>query len=253
MLICSKERFFPTEVNMLVLETEAYYFYVHRSLYDQAVVLDDLYGGDQISIERLCMDIADRKPNSMVRTFLNEAPKPINILGCYLLCLSDELDDFVDMVGAIHVMSGPLNFRRLITLDKALRNSVRFSLSIKQEYLLSWDRWFQLNANPGEVYANRVTEEPRQSEPVEGEHTADEFDTGGDDEFAQFLAAWSNSVEEDEDDDETGETVESSVPAATTPSEPSAPEPEPETEQKDTTMHIKSGLDFLRQRANGGA
>ena len=143
MLICSAKRYYPTDVNMLVLDKDGLYFYVHRSLYDQAVILDDMLS--RIGIDEMCMKIKRSKPVPMVYDFIAKAPKPISTLGCFLVLVTEPLTDFIDMCGAIHVMSGPLNFRLMIDLPVELQNSIQFSLSVEEEYELSWDRWFDLN------------------------------------------------------------------------------------------------------------
>ena len=44
MLVRSKTRYVPTAVNMIVLQGEdGTYYYLHRALYDQCVVLRDQY------------------------------------------------------------------------------------------------------------------------------------------------------------------------------------------------------------------
>ena len=48
-----------------------------------------------------------------------------------------------DMIGAIHVMSGPLNFRKMINIPFEMRNQQPcFSISIREEYKVAWDRFF---------------------------------------------------------------------------------------------------------------
>ena len=60
------------------------------------------------------------------------------------MLVKEELTDFVEMIGAIHVMSGPLSLRGMLKIPYELRNmNPAFSLSIKEEYQLAWDRFFQ--------------------------------------------------------------------------------------------------------------
>lgn len=143
MLIYSKDRYVPTDVNMIVLRglNDEGFYYVHRTLYDQAVVLYDMYI-DQIEV--LIKAITNKtESRDDVDFFLQNVPAPINILGPFLLLVTKPLDDLVDMVGAIHVMSGPLSFRKMLQIPYDMRNmNPSFSLSIREEYKLSWDRFF---------------------------------------------------------------------------------------------------------------
>lgn len=243
MLICSAKRYYPTDVNMLVLEKDGLYFYVHRSLYDQAVILDDMLS--RIGIDEMCMKIKRSKPVPMVYDFIAKAPKPISALGCFLVLVTEPLTDFIDMCGAIHVMSGPLNFRRMIDLPVELQNSIQFSLSVKEEYELSWDRWFDLNETPAVVSKPIATDDSEVEVPT---HTADEYDTGGDDDFANFLAAWESAMDED---DEEEDTTSSDVASAPTDIQetvaPKIEEPEPVPASTGS-----SGLDFLLSMNKGG-
>lgn len=148
MLIFSEERLVPTDVNMLVIRGEEAggYFYIHRALYDQAVVIQDIYGEDPEQLIKAITGTTQTRPD--VDAFLITAPSPINMLGPFLLLVKQELESFVDMVGAIHVMSGPMHLRKMLKVPYEMRNSVpNFSLSIKEEYKLAWDRFF-LNTIP---------------------------------------------------------------------------------------------------------
>lgn len=143
MLIYSEDRYISTEVNMMIIRAKdnVGYYYIHRSLYDQAVILYDLFGEDPLS---LCELITGEKESRQdVEEFITNMPKPINILGCFLLLVGEEVEDPMDRVGAIHVMSGPINFRKWITIPREARSEFEFSLSIREEYQLAWDRFFK--------------------------------------------------------------------------------------------------------------
>lgn len=157
MLIYSKDRLVPTDVNMLVLKSrdeEDRYFYIHRSLYDQAVILTDIYGDDKI---KLIKDLTGQEQSrDDVDYFWDHTPTPVRIFAPYLLLVKEPLRKFKDMVGAIHVMSGPTNLRGLLKVDVAFRNNPQFSLSISEEYQLAWDRFF-LTTMP---YGTQMTMQP---------------------------------------------------------------------------------------------
>lgn len=142
MLIHSTERFVPTDVNMLVIEGEdTGYFYIHRSLYDQAVILDDIYGETpELLIKAIT---GSEESRGDVDWFLANIPKPLNIFGPFLLLVTKEIEEADDAVGAIHVMSGPINLRRMIKVPIEMRNTPTFSMSIREEYKLAWNRFFQ--------------------------------------------------------------------------------------------------------------
>lgn len=143
MIIFSEQRLIPTDVNMMTIKdpNDLGYYYIHRSLYDQAVILNDLYSEDPTM---LIMAITNKtESRDDVVFFMENTPAPISILGPFLLLVKGQLDDLKDMVGAIHVMSGPLNFRKMLNIPFDMRNmQPMFSLSIRDEYQLAWDRFF---------------------------------------------------------------------------------------------------------------
>lgn len=149
MLIYSEQRLVPTDVNMLVIRGKGDgYFYIHRSLYDQAVIINDIYK-DTPDLLRKAITGSDESRDD-VDLFMESAPSPINMLGPYLLLVKEPLEEFVDMVGAIHVMSGPINLRGMLRFPIEMRNNPSFSLSIKEEYELAWNRFFMTTMPFGE-------------------------------------------------------------------------------------------------------
>lgn len=155
MLIFSEEHYVPTDINMMVLKgrNDEGYFYIHRMLYDQAVILNDIYGDDPKNLIMAITNKTDSRAD--VDYFLENAPVPINIFGPFLLLVKEEITDFIDMIGAIHVMSMPINLRAMLKVPYNMRTNVyQFSLSIKEEYKLAWDRWFILNKKFEEAQTN---------------------------------------------------------------------------------------------------
>jgi hypothetical protein len=143
MLIFSKERLTPPHINMITLkDADNNYYYVHRSLYDQSVILYDVYHERVSSLDTA---ISGTGHKAGADFFLSRAPAPINILGRFLSLIEGEppADDIEVLCGAIHVMSTSLDFRKMLKLDVNLRRSARFSLSIKEEYTILWERFFQ--------------------------------------------------------------------------------------------------------------
>lgn len=143
MLIYSETRLVPTDVNMMVIRGKGNigFFYIHRSLYDQAVIVNDIYEEEPKMLIKALTGKEDTRPD--VEKFLEEVPAPLNIFGPYLLLITEEIEELEDMIGAIHVMSGPLNLRKMLKVPFEMRNTPKFSLSIKEEYQVAWDRFFQ--------------------------------------------------------------------------------------------------------------
>ncbi len=141
MLVFHAERLVPTDINVLVfaMEHDSGYFYVHRSLYDQAVILNDLY---KDGVNSLCQLLGnDDTMRDDVEYFMDKAPEPIRILGPFLLMVKEPLEAFVDMVGAISVISTQCDLRNMIKVPAEVRASLKYSLHIREEYQLSWDRF----------------------------------------------------------------------------------------------------------------
>ncbi len=143
MLIYSEDRLVPTDVNMMVIRGKNHigFFYIHRSLYDQAVIINDIYEDEP---KKLALElIGTEELREDAKRFLEEVPQPLNIFGPYLMLIKEPLTELEDMIGAIHVMSGPLNLRKMLKVPKEMRNTPTFSLSIREEYQVAWDRFFQ--------------------------------------------------------------------------------------------------------------
>ncbi len=254
MIIYSKERLVPTDVNMLVIRSKDNegFFYIHRALYDQAVIINDIYGEDPKVLIKSLTNQEESRPD--VDYFLETAPVPINILGPFLLLIKGEIEDFVDMVGALHVMSGPLHFRNMLKIPYDMRNMMpTFSLSIKEEYELAWDRFLQ-NTMPyspdmfrkqGNTPMNGV-----QTSTIPGDYGDEEQDeeelegyegTGVTASVMDFLFSDEDPFAELDEEDAGSEADEESVPtvsqaADTVVEQEVVEEPEPESEAKPMTM-----------------
>ena len=80
MLVVSETRYVPTAVNMLVLQgDDGMYYYLHRSLYDQCVILRDAYFNLLPSFYKL-LGMEEQHPQ-VCDTFMEIVPEPIDILG----------------------------------------------------------------------------------------------------------------------------------------------------------------------------
>lgn len=145
MLIVSDKRYVPTTVNMIVLQGEdGLFYYMHRSLYDQCVLLYNTYSTrldgayKQLGFENMA---AAPEP---CHNFTDRTPEPIKILGPFLSLVTgcENLHSIEDMCGAITAMSMSINFSKLFRVPADVRSSIKFSLSVREEYKVQWDRFF---------------------------------------------------------------------------------------------------------------
>lgn len=143
MLIVSKTRYVPTAVNMIVLQgKDDYFYYLHRSLYDQCVILRDQYLHLLPSFYKLLG--FDGAHPAVCDTFMERAPEPMDILGPLLTLVTgcEQLETIEDMCGALSSMSMSIDFRRMFKVPVQVRQSIKFSLSVREEYRVQWDRFF---------------------------------------------------------------------------------------------------------------
>lgn len=265
MLIYSENRYISTETNMMIIRARDNigYYYVHRALYDQAVVLDYKFSEDYLD---LCEIITgNRNSRSDVDRFVSELPKPLNILGCFLLLVEDELEDLMDMVGAIHVMSNSIDYSKYITVPAEMRASVSFSLSIREEYELPWDRFLKESILWSEDFFIRRDSIPMSGTLNEATEDEEELSNIGEDgiEYSNpleaLLAGCGDDIfdmPEDEAEDTEDEAAEEEIvqeSSITVPASVSAfaqdSESESEVMPTDTVgiqSQVKDGLSFLR-------
>lgn len=143
MIIASKTRYVPTAVNMVILQGEdGMYYYLHRSTYDQCVILRDQYIHLLPSFYKL-LGLEEGHP-AVCDEFMEKAPEPLDILGPFLSLITgcEELDNMEDMCGALSSMSMTVSFRNMFKVPAAVRQSIKFSLTVREEYRIQWDRFF---------------------------------------------------------------------------------------------------------------
>lgn len=141
MLTISETRYVPVKPNYIVLQDEdGYFYYINRTLYDEAIVLTDRYGQ---SISTLIKLIGGNSDFQCVESFVIRAPKSISILGYFLALLSEDIeDDYTDAVGALDLITSNLDPRTFIKQPAEIRQSVNFGMSIRNEYMDSWEMFF---------------------------------------------------------------------------------------------------------------
>lgn len=146
MLIVSKDRYLPVAVNTIVLQAQEKYFYIHRDVYDQAVILADRYP----SLEELASLVGGSGNEETVQWFYSEAPKPLHILAPYLQLIDGDIERDMELCcGVLHVITSLIHVRHFIQKPPEVRRSVSFSLSIREEYEMAWESFF-LTALPYE-------------------------------------------------------------------------------------------------------
>lgn len=157
MLIRSDTRYVPTAVNMIVLQGEdGAYYYLHRSLYDQCVILRDQYINLIPSFYKL-LGFEGEHPK-VCDTFMDAVPEPLDILAPFLAIITDceKLDNIDDMCGAISSMSMSVDFRKMFKVPATVRASIKFSLSVREEYRVQWDRFFVETPTFEQVYSGEA-------------------------------------------------------------------------------------------------
>jgi hypothetical protein len=180
MLIYSREKVLPSIVNMIVLQdAQGAYYYVHRSLYDQSVILTDRYAENPEALVRALGRDTELLAAECVDVFMSIAPSPLKILG-YFLYIIDGIDlaEFTleDICGALHVMSSSVDFRRMLKIPRETRAGIKFSLSVKEEYEVMWDRFLLESSEHEYVASSRQISAPISQElSVNNAETEEDF------------------------------------------------------------------------------
>lgn len=181
MLVCTKKHLSPSIPNMITLQKDDYYFYVHRHVYDQAVILSDRYTFDNLKGE------LKRSTNKdTINWLFGELPEPLNMLSPFLGLVAEGItQDIEKCCGILTALTSQCNLRKLMTMQRAVRDTVEFTLSIEHEYQLAWDRFFTLESVPynsiqvvtaqpqPQVQQPQVQPQPV-SEPIPVDETEDE-------------------------------------------------------------------------------
>uniref|UniRef100_A0A4Y8Q7S9 Uncharacterized protein n=1 Tax=Paenibacillus athensensis TaxID=1967502 RepID=A0A4Y8Q7S9_9BACL len=130
----------PVTINTLVLAKNDMYIYIHRDVYEQAVVLADRYP----EFHTLRTEVGGSPLNEeTAKWFYEQAPKPLHILAPYLCLVEGPVEpEFEVVCGVLHVITAMIHVRNFVVKPPEIRRSVSFSLSIREEYELAWDRFF---------------------------------------------------------------------------------------------------------------
>lgn len=153
MLVCSPKRLVPVQINTTILQGEdGTYYYLHRDLYDQLVILADAYeNGERMDLLLKTLTGEDTAMPENLQRFFDTVPLPLKMAAPFLMQVKgcEKLETIEDMCGALTVMSMSINLRRILKVDKSIRAAATFSLHITEEYRMHWDRFFQENPEFG--------------------------------------------------------------------------------------------------------
>ncbi len=138
MLVVSKTRYLPTTVNTLVLAKDDYFFYIHRDVYDKAIILNDKY-----SLQDIQQKIEPLYNSKAIDYYYNHVPSPLHILAPFLGLVVEGLPEDIEILtGAIHVITAATDVKAFIEVNKDLRKTLQFSLYIQEEYEMAWEGFF---------------------------------------------------------------------------------------------------------------
>lgn len=195
MIVTSVEHYVPVTPGYLTLQdSDGVYYYVHRTFYEQAVILNDRYGKSIDTLQKL---VGGDPDYVAIEKFVQYVPAPLNIMGYFLALLQNDIEDFEDIIGAMDTMAEVINLRALIQQPAAIRQQVSFNMEIDNIYRDRWDLFFhqcyeydwmktQLSGGPSVTRSTRavVEEEP-------------EEESSDDDLFAQAMAEFNSGVVSD--------------------------------------------------------
>jgi hypothetical protein len=157
MIVVSKDRYLPITANTMVLFKDERFFYVHRDVYDQAVVLTDRYP-DMQELREL-VGGTDHNDDTVL-WFAQAAPRPLHILAPYLSLIDGKVEQDIEICcGALHVITAMIHARNFILKPVEVRKCVSFSLTVKEEYQMAWDR-FLISSIPYSEWLSRTSNAP---------------------------------------------------------------------------------------------
>lgn len=215
MLIASKTRYVPVAVNMMTLQGEdGTYYYVHRSLYDRCIALRDTYHSIPKSLY-ISLGLKAEHP-AVCDKFMESMPEPLDILGPYLALIADvdQLESIEDMCGALSVMSMQIDFRKMLKFPAELRSSIKFSLRIKEEYAVEWDRFFQETPTYESIYSSPKSVSLQEALADEEDSDTIYLDEITGDGFGDYSAFMPKEDQEEEEEEEEAEEEEAEATAS---------------------------------------
>lgn len=116
------------------------YIYVTRSVYDQALLLNERFEGD-INILRQHLRTAGAHIVE-ARFFADNAPKPLNILAPFLGLIDTDVvieSSVKEICGVLNQLAMTINFNNFTKVPYEVRADVKFSKSIVADYERVWE------------------------------------------------------------------------------------------------------------------
>lgn len=213
MIVLSEERYVPAYPGYMTLQdVDGIYYYIHRSLYDQSVIMEDRYGDN---VETLVKLIGGNPDNIAIQKFVTYVPRPVNIMGYFLALLEEDIVDFTDAVGALDVIATAINLRKLIKQPEEIRQSVSFGMSIENEYQDAWNHFFEVSYKYGESpTTGRAVTTTYSAPAVEEDISEEELVSSFESSLAEALAEADRKYLEGEDESEEEQPKAQSIPAS---------------------------------------
>lgn len=146
MIVVSEDRYVPINPEYMVLQdADGFYYYVHRTFYEQSVIMEDRYGESTETLQKL---IGGNSEFEAIEIYRKYVPRPLNIMGYFLALLQNDITDFVDIVGAMDTIASAINLRNLIKQPASIRQQVSFGMSVENEYKDIWTLFFNTSCIP---------------------------------------------------------------------------------------------------------
>ncbi len=112
---------------------------VSKDVYDQAVLLQDRYSNPLNIRGKFAMDKNDL---AMFR-FVEIAPDPIKMFGCFLLLVEEPIPEeswsLETFCGILHVITKTVDCSNYLTVSQDMRKDLKFTLKQVMDYQDSWD------------------------------------------------------------------------------------------------------------------
>ena len=166
MIVVSEDRYLPTMPGYMVLQDDdGVYYYVYKTLYEQAVILKDRYGSQLDVLKEL---IGGNQNNVAITKFTQYVPEPVSIMGYFLALLDKDTESFEEAVGALDAIASTVNLRELVKQPLAIRQEVSFGQSITNQYKDTWAHFIDTCVPYDGTPVHTSTPSPAQEAPIGG-------------------------------------------------------------------------------------
>lgn len=161
MIVYSKQKVLSLLPDIVPIDGEnEEFFYVLRSVYDEAVILDNTY-----EVEALKSKVNTENNTKAYEYLLECLPHPINILSPFICLVKDELElDIRTLCGVLSVILSTMSAVKFVSEDIRLRRSIEYSGKIVNEFELSWKKFFSMKVDYSTI--EELMKEPEIHEKV---------------------------------------------------------------------------------------